>query len=392
MTWSWLPSCHGPAPESTLQGHFEESHLDQLEAYADSQWVIPEHAPSQGVVMSLAMFTEHHLEYMAVQILGTGVKSLWIVVPYDYSPKEAAKDLRPLYREVGVDKAKIKLIKPQIPGNLREWARDWAPLTARTKYGKLRFIDFNYYSDRPADDSIPTTLARLTGLERVSLPVYNEGGNFMNNTQGDCLMTSRVVLANDAEEIPGDMILTDTDIKYYYNRYAGCRRTVIFPSMPYEGTGHIDLWAKFLDDATVIVNEISDDLLPLADYNAEAFQKTLEVKKFLDKRAEDLEHMGFDVVRIPMPLPFFGPSFNLFRSYSNSLILNGTVLIPQYRKPYLAEDGIDGAYVDHSFLEQFEAEVIEKHRAAGLTVTMVPADQLIAKGGAVHCTTMQIAK
>lgn len=391
-----LFGCHQPSGRSGLQGHYEGRNEEQLKPFDGMQTVIPEHAPSQGVVMSLAMFTEHHLENMALELLRTGIKSLWVVVPLDYSPKSEARDLQQLYQLVGIDKQKIKLIKPQYQGQLREWARDWAPLTARIHSGpqnnKLRLLDFNYYSDRPADDSIPTTLAGTMGLDRVSVPVYNEGGNFMNNSRGDCLMTDRVLKANDKVEIPGDMILTDTQVKDYYQRFAGCRRTVIFPSMPHEGTRHIDLWAKFLNDQTVIVNEISDDLLPLATYQPEAQKKTLDVKKYLDARAQDLHGMGYQVVRIPMPLPFFGPSFNLFRSYSNSLILNGTVLIPQYRLPHMPEDGIDGQYVDHTFIDQYEVAVNAAHKAAGLKVVMIPSDQLIAKGGAIHCTTMQIAE
>ncbi len=391
-----LGGCQESGGGSGLQGHYEDSVEEQLKPYDGTQTVIPEHAPSQGVVMALAMFTEHHLENMALELLKTGIKSLWVVVPLDYTPETEARDLQQLYRLAGVDKQKIKLIKPRYQGDLREWARDWAPLTARThspsQNGKLRLLDFNYYPDRPADDSIPTTLAVDMGLDRVSIPVYNEGGNFMNNAQGDCLMTDRVLRANDKVEIPGDIILSDAQVKDYYQRFAGCRRTVIFPSMPYEGTRHIDLWAKFLNDHTVIVNEIPADLLPLATYQPEAQKKTLDVKNYLDARAQDLQSMGYNVVRIPMPLPFFGPSFNLFRSYSNSLILNGTVLIPQYRLPHNAEDGIDGKYVDHTFTERFENAVKEAHEAAGLRVVMIPSDQLISKGGAIHCTTMQIGE
>jgi len=214
----------------------------------------------------------------------------------------------------------------------------------------------------------------------------------MNNNQGDCLMTDRVVKANDAKELEEDQIYSKEQIEEFYSKFAGCKRTIIFESMPFEGTQHIDLWAKFLDDKTVIVNEIRDELLPLTTYQSEAREKTKKVKDYLDARAKEIENLGFRVVRVPMPLPWFGPEFNLFRSYTNSLIVNGVVAIPQYEKPTMAEDGVNGQYVDQQFLKGYEKEIIKTHQDFNLKVSMIPSDQLIAKGGAIHCTTMQIAR
>ena len=205
-------------------------------------------------------------------------------------------------------------------------------------------------------------------------------------------MTDRVLKANDEIEREGDQIYSREQIAEFYRKFAGCKRTFIFDSMPYEGTKHIDLWAKFLNDETVIVNEIRDELLPLTNYQPEALEKTKKVKEYLDARAQEIEKLGFKVVRVPMPLPWFGPDFNLFRSYTNSLILNGTVAIPQYKKPVMAEDGINGQYVDQGFLESYDNEIIKTHQAFNLKVKMIPSDQLIAKGGAIHCTTMQVAR
>lgn len=380
------------SPSSRPLGHFEDTDAESMSGYENAQVAIAEHEPSMGVVMSLAMFTEHHLEDLAVTVLNSQIDTLWIVVPKDYSPSQGELDLALLYQKSSLARQRVALIKPQVKGKLREWARDWAPLTARTKDGKRRLLDFNYYSDRPADDSNPLSLAKATGLERVSVPVYNEGGNFMNNSQGDCLMTDRVVKANGEKELEGDQIYSQEQIVEFYSKFAGCKRTIIFESMPFEGTKHIDLWAKFLDDKTVIVNEIRDELLPLATYQSEALKKTKKVKDYLDARAQEIKNLGFDVVRVPMPLPWFGSDFNLFRSYTNSLIVNGTVAIPQYKKPTMAEDGINGQYVDQKYLEAYEKEVIKTHQDLNLKVSMIPSDQLIAKGGAIHCTTMQIAR
>ncbi len=375
------------------KGHFENFGEDALRAYKGQQQVIAEHAPSQGIVMSYTMFSEHHREDMAEAFLRSGIDTLWVVVPSDYTDCEERRDLRALYERVGRDRQKIKLLRQPVSGKLREWARDFAPLTARTPDGALRLLDFNYHADRPADDSVPQELARMMKVKRISLPVYNEGGNFMSNRRGECLMTERVVIANEERQLETDEILDREQIRSYYKDYAGCQKVVIFPKMPYEGTKHIDLWSKFIDDDTVIVAAIPEQVLTLKSYTAEERKRVGEIKGYLDERAQEIEKLGYQVVRLPMPAPFFAEDgFNLFRSYTNSLLLNGTVFLPKYVEPSNELDGIDGRYIDDEYLEGYNREVEKTHASLGLTVRWIESDSLISKGGAVHCTTMQIAR
>ncbi|MFY7930870.1 MAG: agmatine deiminase family protein, partial [Oligoflexus sp.] len=263
-------------------------------------------------------------------------------------------------------------------GMLTVWARDWSPLGALTPSGDLHLLDLNYYPSRPADDSTGRTMAGFKGVPRVSLPVYNEGGNFMANEDGDCLMTTRVTDANAEVFKTGDLILDAVAVKSYYRDFAGCRQTTILPRMPNERTGHIDMWGKFLDNDTIIVGEISAETLSYARTSSDSNFAT-QIQSFLNKRASDLQQLGFDVVRIPMPLPRPG----LFRSYTNSLLVNGTALIPQYQSRSQA---------DSALLADYETKVTEIYQAAGYRVVFIPSDELIAAGGAVHCVTMQIPR
>ena len=66
----------------------------------------------------------------------------------------------------------------------------------------------------------------------------------MNNMRGECMMTTRVTDANADVFKAGDMVLDAEDIKQYYGGFAGCAKTFIFPRMPTEGTGHIDMWGN----------------------------------------------------------------------------------------------------------------------------------------------------
>ncbi len=355
--------------------------------------MIAEHEPSEGIVMSHTMFSEHKREDMALAFLQESIDTLWVVVPNDYTSKQEAEELAQLRSSAGKAAEKIKLLREPIAGELREWARDFGPYAARDQDGKKVLLDLNYYPDRPADDSVPQEMARMMSLDRVSLPIYTEGGNFMNNTQGDCMMTEKVLRANSKNELPGDRILSKEQIVAYYKDFFGCKTVHIFPIMPLEGTQHIDLWAKFLDDRSIMVAEIPDHVMALKAYTDEERKKVQEVRDFLSERIKQIEALNFKVVRVPMPAPSFASDgFILFRSYTNSLILNGTAFVPEYKKPYNELDGINGAYIDADFTAAYNQAVQKAYRDSGLKVRWIESDSLISKGGAVHCTTMQIAR
>jgi agmatine/peptidylarginine deiminase len=258
------------------------------------------------------------------------------------------------------------------------WARDWAPLSAignpdSTNAGKTVMLDFNYYSARPGDDVTPRSIEMSTQTPRVSVPVYNEGGNFMIAGDRHCMMSTRVSEANSRLRAKsGDTILNDEEIKEYYKQYAGCREVTIFPRMPYEGTGHIDMWVKALDAKTLIVNRLDKAV----DYSA------TQVQSYLNDRASELETMGYNVVRIPMPEPVL-PN-GAFRSYTNSLVLNGTALVPVYRV------NPNGRFTDMDRIADYEKEVAAAYTAAGYRFVPIESTDLIIMAGAVHCVTMQL--
>lgn len=378
---------------SKLSGHWEDYNSETLAKFKGNQMVVPEYEPSQGVIISLKMLTKHHLESMALHFLKQDITSLWVIVPLDYSPEEEARDLNVVYESAGSNRSKIKVVHQAIDGELREWSRDWAPLTARGKGGEIRFLDFNYYPRRPADDSVPTSLGQVTGVERLSIPVYNEGGNFMINSRGHCMMSDRVVASNSKKSLDDDIILDAQEIKEYYLTYAGCKTVTIFPSLPFEGTRHIDLWAKFMSDDTIIVGELRDEILAIKHYSSKQVANVAKMQTYLNDRAQDLRQMGYNIVRVPMPAPTFEPGFTdaMNRSYINSLLLNGTVYIPQYQRPALGHLMFEGEYIDKDLIQKYDNEVFKIHKTLGYKVVWIPSDTMIVEGGAVHCTTMQVA-
>lgn len=363
---------HGHSPGlSQLDGHYEGKAPADMARYVGKQVVVPEFAPIRAVLVSHKIVKAYGMESFLQALLDSGLPEVQVVVPKsapfglsNKSRKEVLDAMGPAYA------SRLRFVEHNSPSANAStvWARDWAPLFATTRPtdgtpGTPRLLDFNYYPRRPVDDAVSTQL-ETTGLERVSVPVYNEGGNFMNTTQGDCFMTSRVLDANARKFRDDDMILSEAEIKAFYADFAGCVRTTIFPRMPTEGTGHIDMWAKLLGDDDVLVGEIAqedatDDL-------------SKEVQTYLSARAADFEALDFRVHRIPMPTP----SAWLFRSYTNSLLVNGTAFVPQYNTQWA-----------HA---RYATKVESVYRRLGYKVVWIPSDTLIRDGGAVHCVTMQV--
>lgn len=381
---------------SSLDGHYEDGSRQTIEKNAGLQRVTAEYEASQGVIISFPLVRDFSRYDLVSAILKAGVDSLWITVPSETTDSLSDASARNAFSKLKIAAGdsidKVRLVPQQTPGSLSVWARDWAPLSAAVQGGGMRLLDFNYYPERPADDFTPQSFERLLDFDRMSVPVYNEGGNFMNNSLGHCMMTARVTQANAFRQRDDDEVLTSEQIQSYYSRAAGCKNVTIFPRMPYEGTGHIDMWAKFLDDKTLIVSELRDEVIAL--YPRTQKDKTLRIQQFFNNRASEMEKMGYTVLRIPIPGPVWtAEGLSIFRSYTNSLLVNQHALVPRYVKPnFVVNDAVPPAYLDEDFRTKYEAEVEAIYESRGYTFTWIPSDGLIARGGAVHCTTMQIAR
>ena len=158
------------------------------------------------------------------------------------------------------------------------WFIDSGPLpiidTATNTYA---FADFRYYHERSLDDGIPTILGRALGdighspAETYRMPIDTEGGTFMATSDGICFTGTRqlyymscakggcdpstggkpdwhqggytYVSMEDVNKHP----LAD-EVREVWKKYAGCKDVIITNSVTDDGTGHIDMYLKVLDD------------------------------------------------------------------------------------------------------------------------------------------------
>ena len=223
---------------------------------------------------------------------------------------------------------------------------------------------------------------------------------------------------NENDRKTDDIILDESGVTEYYKKGAGCTKVTIFPRMPYEGTGHIDMWAKFLDNDTVMVNELRQEIVDLEWYTDEERGKVKEIQAYLEARSSDIRNLGFKLIRIPMPAPVFSYYAytdatqkklvqypDVFRSYTNSITVNGTAVTPRYQaidangglfdaatNVRIGSMPIKEAYPDAALVQSYEDEARAAYESLGYRMNFVTVDNLISIGGAVHCVTMQIAK
>ncbi|MDP7423075.1 MAG: agmatine deiminase family protein, partial [bacterium] len=138
------------------------------------------------------------------------------------------------------------------------WMRDYGPFGLNEATGTLGIIDtiYRHYSYRRYDDQVPTRVAEQKGVDSFSMDLILDGGNLMVDSAGNLFMTKRTYLWNrgkSQEEV-------DRLLKEYYKvhtvhaiDYAG------YPGSPADGTGHIDMFVKLLNDSTVMIAATEDE-------------------------------------------------------------------------------------------------------------------------------------
>ena len=237
------------------------------------------------------------------------------------------------------------------------WTRDYGPVGIEEATGALGIVDhvYRHHATRPRDDAIPCRVADYAGAVCHPSPLVLDGGNLMTDGRGNLFMTRRTYVWNSSRsEAEVDQLLRDhlgvTTIHKLDYATDG--------SGPADGTGHIDMFAKLVADCTVLVAESST-----APYAA-----PLEAAATYFQSLECAPGQSYQVLRLPA-----WEAYWTWYTYTNSLIVNGTVLVPSYA------GGQDGAAV-----------AVYQEALPGATIVLIPSDEPITSGGSIHCVTKEI--
>lgn len=222
-----------------------------------------------------------------------------------------------------ISASRLKIMQVPVGGD-GFWARDGLPIPV-WEDGKLALADNKYYHGYEPDAFYGT----LFDAKVTKTNYFFEGGNFMVNGKGDCLVVNRKKAyfggTSDTAAIPDDI---------FKNVY-GCKTLTRFKHL--KGIGHADEVVKFVNDTTVLTD-------------------TPEYK-------QALENAGFTVVMLPEP------DLN-YETYANSLIVNDTVFVPV-------------------FGETGDQEALDTYASYGFKVVPIQSRGLATGGqGGIHCITM----
>ncbi len=233
------------------------------------------------------------------------------------------------------------------------WIRDYGPWNIYVENDTLSIVDLVYNRPRPQDDTFPSKLGQMWNLDVYLPDLIHPGGNFMVDGNGTGFSTDLIYEENN---------LTPQEIQQIMKNYFGLEQFVTVPKIYYEYTGHIDIFAKILNDTLVMVGEYDDP-------NDPNYARLNEIADSISQ-VQNLDGKYFKVVRIIMP-ESFSPWNNTGATYLNSLFVNGKILVPIYN---LSQDP--------EALQTYQ-NVLPNYEVVGIN-----CQDMVGSGGAVHCVTM----
>jgi len=242
------------------------------------------------------------------------------------------------------------------------WVRDYGPWTVyQNDVDSLYLIDWIYNRPRAQDDATPLAIA-----EYLNIPVYeaivdpddfvHTGGNHLPDGMGTAF-SSLLVLEENSDK-------TEDEIDSIAKKYLGVKQYIKFPTLPYDGIHHLDMHMRVIDEETIIFGEYPDG-------KADGPQINANIDYLLSEHQTSFGNQ-YNIVRIPMPpqndeYPDQGGDY---RTYTNSIFINKTILVPTYEEKY-----------DTTALR------IYRENLPGYNVVGINCNSIIPSLGALHCIT-----
>mgnify|MGYP002623368365 CR=1 FL=1 len=253
------------------------------------------------------------------------------------------------------------------------WCRDYGPWTVYSNVmDTIRIIDWIYNRPRPLDDVTPVFISNYLGIpihRTLQSPndLVNTGGNFMVDGHGTAF-ASKLILTENAPGNPyGVSAKTEAQIDAIMNNYMGISRYIKMETLPYDVIHHIDMHMKLLDEETLLVGQY-----PPGVADGPQIEANLQ---YVLNNFQTCFGRPFKVVRIPMP-PENGQYPNTggdYRTYTNSVFVNKTVIVPTYELRY-----------DTTALR------IYREALPGYKIVGINCNSIIPSLGAIHCITKEI--
>ncbi len=240
------------------------------------------------------------------------------------------------------------------------WVRDYGPVVTQNEKGeqvcvKLVFDPLPSYPQQ-LDNAMALRWAAHEEIPVRHLDLHLEGGNIWSDGRGTLIMASQIFHSN-----PG---LTRTKLLDQLHNVFDFTKLIITPRLEREETGHVDLLIKLADAETVLISQA-------VGANRAALRETASIFQ----RSTNACDQPYRIFELPTPPLYLNWGvYPVWRTYTNSLTVNGRVLVPVF--------GISS-----------DAEALAVYRKAMPDFDIIPIDCAPGAngGGAVHCLTKEIA-
>jgi agmatine deiminase len=240
------------------------------------------------------------------------------------------------------------------------WIRDYGPIMSVSDDGQRVAVNPTYavlpQYPQSDDNSMTARWAAHHDVPVRLLELHTEGGNLWSDGNGTLIMSSQIFYSNR-------YYTRDTLLDYLHTVF-DFEKLIITPRLTLEETGHVDLLVKLATDDTVFVSRAESPT------TAEIMRRA----KRLFQRETNAAGTSYQVVELPTPplyLNWF--LYTIRRAYTNSLTVNGRVLVPTFRIPQ-----------DDVALRLYETHM------PGFEVIPIDSRIGINGGGAVHCMTKEV--
>ncbi len=261
------------------------------------------------------------------------------------------------------------------------WVRDYAAKSVYAdEVGDFFMVDWIYNRPRPNDDNSPYAVADylnvpIYGTTNAPYELMGTGGNFMSDGFGTGFSSELIVEENSGGNTWWDTSYPnqgESGVLSVMNTFLGIEEYVLMPTLPYDGIHHIDMHMKLLDEETLLIAEYPDGVADGPQINANL--------EYVLSNYTTKWGTPFKVIRIPSPPSTSGlypDDGGWYRTYTNSLFVNKTVLVPTYYTEY-----------DTTALRIYE-EALPGYTIVGIDCDTSPND-IISLSGALHCITHEV--
>jgi agmatine deiminase len=259
------------------------------------------------------------------------------------------------------------------------WMRDYGPETIyRNEVDTVMLLDWIYNRPRPADDVLSDAIASSLGIPIYSTTqapydLVHTGGNFMADGFGTAFSSNLVLDENgpngDFNQTVRNAAGVDSMMHWFMGIAPG--RYIKMPTLPYDGIHHIDMHMKLLDEERLLVGRF-----PTGQSDGPQIENNIQT---VVANYNSVFGTPYEVIRIPMPPSTAGafPPSSSYRTYTNNVFINGTVLVPTYRTEY-----------DTTALRILR-EALPGYKVVGIDCDD-SGQNIIQQSGAIHCITKAI--